>query len=391
MEEQKIQKEIKDKIFDGARWVSLCWIWMFMSLIFSPLFRTDDHLDGKKLPIAILYLSLIFAPQLVKLIPRLVLLLVQGGILVGVSLLLTYGTKIVFLMAGLPVLLFEELIFIAPPKKVPLISLLYGAFILANANNLMSFILQLEAFAIVFVLVVIAYRTTYRQFMQAEELRVVNEKLNHANQRIEKLTAERVHKEVARDLHDTLTQDFVGLNMRLTVIKQLAEKQEYAKLLPMVTETQQMATNAIEQSRSMIKQYRDLEFPREKQSLKQMTLDTIALLEENYSLKTKLTINQDVAIWMGELVDIERVVSEALMNVVKHGETDQAAVNMVVDDNQLTIEIINHGKNWQPTNRDNHYGMTNMKERAAKYNGEIKFSSLAKGLKVTATFELGEN
>lgn len=391
MEEQKIQKEIKDKIFNGARWVSLCWLWMFMSLIFSPLFRTDNHLDGKKIPIVILYLSLIFAPQLVKLIPRLVLLLVQGGILVGVSLLLTYGTKIVFLMAGLPVLLFEELIFIAPKRKLPLISLLYGVFILANANNLMSFILQLEAFAIVFVLVVIAYRTTYRQFMQAEELRVVNEKLNHANHRIEKLTAERVHKEVARDLHDTLTQDFVGLNMRLTVIKQLAEKQEYAKLLPMITETQQMATNAIEQSRNMIKQYRDLEFPREKQSLKQMTLDTIALLEENYSLKTKLTINQDVAIWMGELVDIERVVSEALMNVVKHGETDRAAVNMVVDGNQLTIEIINHGKSWQPTNRDNHYGMTNMKERAAKYNGEIKFSPLAKGLKVTATFKLGEN
>lgn len=362
-----------------------------MSLIFSPLFRTDNHLDSKKLPIAILYLSLIFAPQLVKIIPRLVLLLVQGGILVGVSLLLTYGTKIVFLMAGLPVLLFEELIFIAPQRKLPLISLLYGVFILANANNLMSFILQLEAFVIVFALVVIAYRTTYRQFMQAEELRVVNEKLNHANQRIEKLTAERVHKEVARDLHDTLTQDFVGLNMRLTVIKQLAEKQEYAKLLPMVTETQQMATNAIEQSRSMIKQYRDLEFPQEKQSLKQMTLDTIALLEDNYSLKTKLTINQDVAIWMGELVDIERVVSEALMNVVKHGETDRAVVNMVVDGNQLTIEIINHGKSWQPTNRDNHYGMTNMKERAAKYNGEIKFSPLAKGLKVTATFKLGEN
>ncbi|WP_375685825.1 histidine kinase, partial [Bartonella sp. TT110JLCBS] len=83
-----------------------------------------------------------------------------------------------------------------------------------------------------------AYIGIGRRFNQAEELRQANIKLNQANNKIAKLTSQRVRQEVARDLHDTLTQDIVGINMQLAVIKMLAEKQDYDKMKMMLDKTE---------------------------------------------------------------------------------------------------------------------------------------------------------
>lgn len=146
-----------------------------------------------------------------------------------------------------------------------------------------------------------------------------------------------------------------------------------------------MATAAIKLSRRMIKQYRDGEVG-ERSSLRQALQQMIADLQKNYSLQTTLKMNDDVSLASESLTDIIRVTGEALMNVVKHGKTDQATLNVTVDNNKVTVEIINHGQPWKKKqNLGNHYGIKNMTERAEKHNGKLKFQPLKKGLKVITT------
>lgn len=54
--------------------------------------------------------------------------------------------------------------------------------------------------------------------------------LASANKQIAALTAERIHQEIVRDLHDTLTQNIIGINMQLSVIEMLNKSKRMMKL-----------------------------------------------------------------------------------------------------------------------------------------------------------------
>ncbi len=66
-----------------------------------------------------------------------------------------------------------------------------------------------------------------------------------------------------------------------------------------------------------------------------------------------------------------RIVQEALHNVVRHAETGRARVRLEQHGAELTLEIRDWGKGFDPANRKEHrYGLRGLQERAAALGGE---------------------
>ncbi|WP_375685824.1 hypothetical protein, partial [Bartonella sp. TT110JLCBS] len=104
-------------------------------------------------------------------------------------------------------------------------------------------------------------------------------------------------------------------------------------------------------------QYQSGDEDNPQRSLKQALLRAIHDMEDNYGLQTELVIDQDILIENVELHDIMRVVGEALMNVVKHANTNQAMIETMIDDHMLTVKITDHGSLFKPgAILSNHYG-----------------------------------
>ncbi|MBB1079565.1 hypothetical protein H5S09_06615 [Limosilactobacillus sp. STM2_1] len=385
-------QQINIKIYRSVRWIFICYLWGVTSMLRSSLFIGPvPKLGDFKYLLAAVFVSIIFTPNLIKIIPPFFLELLQT--ISFMILAYVYDELgIVFSMGCMPMIFFEELIIKSNKKKIPVLTCTFIIYILVNAWGWEAFILQSEAILFMCILISLAYVNTYRRFSQETELRAKNIELLKANEQIEKLTAEKVQQEIARDLHDTLTQDIIGINMELAVIGILDQKHDYDKLSKQIIKTQDMATGAIKQARTMIKQYREARSTPSYSSLKQAIMKIIAGFKEKYSLDTTFTINRDVKILNEQVTDIERVVAEALMNVIKHGKTKQAAVNMEINEGLLTAKIINHGQRWNPRSmNNNHFGIINMKERAKKYGGNIVLrSNKGRGVTVTATFKLKE-
>ncbi len=179
--------------------------------------------------------------------------------------------------------------------------------------------------------------------------------------------------------------------MQLAVVKHLADQQDYPKMRQMLERTEGMTSSAIKESRQLIQQYRKTTEDQPQRSLKQAIVRLINDMRENYQLQTKLQFTQGLLIENEKLHDISQVVREALMNVVKHGRTTQAVVEVHHDQKWLIITIIDHGRRFvPPTKLTNHFGLKNMNERAAKHGGQVTVESLNDGVKVVARFKLEE-
>ncbi|MBM4421850.1 MAG: sensor histidine kinase [Chloroflexi bacterium] len=78
-------------------------------------------------------------------------------------------------------------------------------------------------------------------------------------------------------------------------------------------------------------------------------------------------------------IAVYRILQEALSNIHRHAGTDSATVRVWADGDRLCLEVIDHGRGFQPpplsgpeaTERHEHIGLRGMRERAALVNGDI--------------------
>lgn len=79
-----------------------------------------------------------------------------------------------------------------------------------------------------------------------------------------------------------------------------------------------------------------------------------------------------------ELLQIAR---EALSNVARHAGATEATVRLAADDTNLQLEIRDNGRGFDPsaTSREGHFGLANMRARAAALGGTLLVESASGG------------
>lgn len=185
---------------------------------------------------------------------------------------------------------------------------------------------------------------------------------------------EEERKRLSRNLHDGIGQN---LYSHLISINLLQSQMNH----PLLEHMQQEATELIEEVRRI------------SQELRPSVLDDLGLVpairsyllrySDHYKidvqfdcyLHSRLTANKEITIY--------RIIQEALTNIRKYAETNEACVTIRELDNLIRVLIEDKGKGFQLNKTNRGVGLFSMEERARAVNGEIHIqTNIGEGTKI---------
>ncbi len=193
---------------------------------------------------------------------------------------------------------------------------------------------------------------------------------------------------IARELHDSLAQSLSYLKIQVGRLQLLPSGTETAaQARDIVTELREGLNDAYRQLRELIATFRlKMEHPRLEDSLREVARE--------FSHRGQLSIELDHADWNcaldpNEQIHVMQIVREALNNAVKHARAQRISVQLhSTPDGEAAIDIDDDGIGLPAeTNRENHFGLNIMRERAAQMGGVLSFHSQpGRGLRVQLRF-----
>jgi signal transduction histidine kinase len=186
---------------------------------------------------------------------------------------------------------------------------------------------------------------------------------------------------LAREIHDTLTQDFAGILLHLEAAEALAGGR-WRRSAECVSRARELARSGLEDTRRMLLGLRPK--PLEEASLS----DALRRLAESCARDAGLACSFRVSGRERELPaevqdELYRVAQEGLCNVRKHARATSAWLALRFEPGAVVLRIKDNGRGFaavQPQAGGHGYGMTSMRERAHRLGGKIDIlSGLGKG------------
>ena len=182
---------------------------------------------------------------------------------------------------------------------------------------------------------------------------------------------------LAREIHDTLAQAFVGISSQLDVVEmQLPEDASDAK--KSLDLAQRMAQHSLTEARRSVLDLRTA-------ALDDQDLSTaLKSGAEMWAAGSKVDVQVEVT---GETAAVPpdvshqvlRIAQEALNNVLKHSGARSVMVNLGVRARQLELKIADDGRGFEPkdafSSANGHFGLMGMRERAERMNGQLHLES----------------
>ena len=213
---------------------------------------------------------------------------------------------------------------------------------------------------------------------EKERIRLLNEKLEEANQRlrayaieVEQMAETRERNRLAREIHDTLGHALTGIAAGLDACIMTLE------IAPEVTKQQlnkirDAAKKGITDVRRSVKKLRpdDLERLPFQQALMEMT--------RNYSESSGMEITFDIFSWSDNLRQdqedvIYRVLQESITNAKRHGHATKVKITIGGNEKYLLIVIADNGEGCDEVKQG--FGLKHMRERLELLHGTIHYWS----------------
>ncbi|RIE04140.1 sensor histidine kinase [Cohnella faecalis] len=177
-------------------------------------------------------------------------------------------------------------------------------------------------------------------------------------------------RRLARDLHDTVSQQLFALHMSASSLPKLLERdaEHAAKVMEQLIA---MSSTAQRQMRSLIAQLRPLE-------LQGRTLEeALDRWFPDYCRQNGLQGTLDIQLRSPVSEAMEHqlflIIQEAMANVVKHAEAKVVRLFLGETDRQLSLNIEDDGAGFRAEQvRTGAYGLSTMRERAQKLGGEAE-------------------
>ncbi|MBQ4335146.1 MAG: sensor histidine kinase [Myxococcaceae bacterium] len=185
---------------------------------------------------------------------------------------------------------------------------------------------------------------------------------------------------LSREIHDGLGASLSSLIIQAEYIEGLASSPELKRE---ILELKGCAEDSIDELRRALKMMR-------------ADFELVPALEDycrTFGNRSKLPVQftkvgLPKALRNDAQLTIFRVLQEALNNARKHAEATELRVELVFDESALRLTIADDGKGFDPkAPKRGHYGVTTMRERAAKVGGETTIDS-APGQGTRITLEL---
>ncbi len=218
-------------------------------------------------------------------------------------------------------------------------------------------------------------RAHHRLALAHRQLEAAYDQLAALNQQIESLTLLAERQRIARDLHDTLSQDLVALVRQLDIVGAHLKLQHTERALAIVQEAARSARTALTEARGTVENLRN--------STTGGSWSEAVLAEiDHFQAATGIECECSLAA-LDSLPEMAHeqallILREGLTNIARHAHAQHVWIRTRGDQDRLAIEVGDDGVGFDPARLDGqsgHYGLLGLRERARLLGGEVEIRS----------------
>jgi signal transduction histidine kinase len=182
---------------------------------------------------------------------------------------------------------------------------------------------------------------------------------------------------LAREIHDTLAQGFVGISAQLDAVA-LSMPEDAAPARKYLDLARRMARHSVTEARRSVMDLRARVLEGQ---------DLAAALEAGarmWSAGSKTAVAVEVSGESRELTqDVDqhvlRIAQEAVTNALKHSGATRIRIKLHMEERKLNLRIEDDGRGFDPegafASAGGHFGLIGMRERAQRVGGEFRLES----------------
>jgi signal transduction histidine kinase/ligand-binding sensor domain-containing protein len=205
---------------------------------------------------------------------------------------------------------------------------------------------------------------------------LLKQRLRRAESEFKAVMGER--SRIAREIHDTLAQGYVGISAQLEVVSALLRKGKTEESAQQLDVTRAYVREGLADARQSIWALRTQDF-----SEKSLPVRLRRIVEAGTGgPQSRLNVFGAYRPLQQEAErELLRVAQEAIHNARKHAAASHLFVELEYGPATITLEVRDDGRGGAvektPTAGSGHYGLTGMRERAAAIGGKLEVSSPA--------------
>jgi signal transduction histidine kinase/ligand-binding sensor domain-containing protein len=178
---------------------------------------------------------------------------------------------------------------------------------------------------------------------------------------------------LAREVHDTLAQGFAGIASQLDVVE-VTMPNNAGAARDALGLAQRMARHSLTEARRSVMDLRAAAL--EDQDLGVALKSGAQLWTANSGIDVTVDVNGDASALPEEVAHhVFRIAQEAVANAVNHGNPNQIALNLKIEQKTLGLEVADDGCGFDPRDafksRHGNFGLIGMRERAERLGGEL--------------------
>jgi signal transduction histidine kinase len=308
------------------------------------------------------------------------ILIIETGILVALALLpsrLDFYSTLSVAMALQAVYVFSgktAFRWIGCLALVVAVLLLYGqgwssGLPLAVSNTVAVFVVG--AFVVLIRRTEAAHRESQRLLSELEK---AHRQLQIYTAQAEELAVVKDRNRLARDLHDSVSQTIFSIRLTADALRVLQQR-DPSQVSPQLDKLQELAQSALDKMRSMLHELRPSVVA--EHGLIPALRHHVTLMERQHGFKVALDILGAPRLTEEEAEQIYHVIEEALNNVLKHADTDQANVSVRTENNRVTVKVTDNGRGFSrgDIDKEKNLGLAGMRERLESVGGSLVIDS----------------
>ena len=211
------------------------------------------------------------------------------------------------------------------------------------------------------------------------KLALLTEAIQKADNQVlvkEEQVIEKERKRIARDLHDTVSQEIFAAHMMLSGLSQQASRLDKEKMQTQLQSVTAILETAQRDLRILLLHLRPIEL--EQKSLVEGIQLLLKELEEKSELKVSFKHQVDQ---LPKKIEehVFRIVQELFSNTLRHAQASCLDVYLYQTETELQLKVVDNGRGFQLGDVDElSYGLRNIKERVEDMAGSIQLLTAPK-------------
>jgi len=182
---------------------------------------------------------------------------------------------------------------------------------------------------------------------------------------------------IAREIHDTLAQGYVGISVQLEVLSELLRLKKVEAAAKHLDTTRGYVREGLADARQSIWALRSQDSG---ETTLPVSLRRVVEGAGGHGLEARFSIfGAYRPLPPGTEREILRVAQEAIHNVAKHAGAKQLSVQLEYGPGEIALEVRDDGRGFKAEEEamlpPGHYGLTGMRERAATIGGTLEITS----------------